>query len=79
MQIDHDPNEPERETGFNPWPWVFAMFAVATVGLWSTHGIDWKSALAGGCLAFAASFWAIGYLRYDLFKSWRDTGRDRRP
>ena len=79
MQIDHDPEEPKRDPDKSLWPWVFLMACAASAAIWFTEGLDWKSVLAGAVMAFAASFWAVDYLRYDFFKSWRDTGRDRRP
>lgn len=79
MQIDHNPQEPRRERDRSLWPWVTLMFLSAGFALWFTRGIDWISALAGGCLVFALSFWYIDFMRYDFFKSWRDTGRNRRP
>lgn len=77
MQIDHDPEEPPRERERSPWPWVFLM-ALCFAGLrWWSVGLDWPSVLMGAIVAFAGSFLAVDFLRYDLFKSWRDTRRDR--
>lgn len=79
MQIDHDPDEPKRDPERSQWPWVTLMFILASAALWATRGIDWVSALAGGCVAFGLAFWYIDFMRYDFFKSWRKSGRDRSP
>jgi hypothetical protein len=79
MEIQHDPDEPQRDTGPNPWPLAFAMACVFSMMLWATDGLDWPSVLMGAMLAFTASFWFVGWFRYKLFKSWRDTSGNRGP
>jgi hypothetical protein len=78
QQIEHDPDEPPREKGANPWPLAFLMGCVFTAMLWASSGIDWPSMLMGALLAFTASFWFVGFMRYKLFKSWNGTGGNGR-
>lgn len=77
MEIDHDKDEPERDDTWSPWPWVFLATCVSSGLLWATRGLDWPSVIIGAAVTFAASFWFVDWFRYGLFKSWRDTGRDR--
>ena len=79
MQIDHDPEEPKRDPDKSLWPWAFLLVCFFAIQLWLSSGIDWPSALMGSIVTFAASFWYVDFMRYDFFKSWRETVRKRRP
>lgn len=71
MQIDHDPEEPPRDTSKSPWGILAVLVMLGWAGALYSFDIDWRSVALGAFSAGALVAWAGDITGGKVPASWR--------
>lgn len=75
--IEHDPEEPPRDTSKAPWTLLACILAFVWIVTLSIEGVEWRSLLLGGFTAMIFTLWAIDVTGNKVPASWRRRPTDR--
>lgn len=71
MQIEHDPDEPPRDTAHWVYPAAFVMLSIGWGLTWYTEGFDWYQIGLGALTGGIFMAWAIESTGNRIPPSWR--------
>lgn len=72
MQIEHDPEEPPRDTAQWVFPAAFLMLALGWLLIWYTAGLAWLQIGLGALTGGIFMAWAIESTNNKIPPSWRE-------